>query len=83
MVQNIIALALILGWIALTIFIMVRDYRKAQREGTAPACFSCAALKNGTCSHHCPTEKDVDGMIAAAKERLRQNELQRKEEERL
>ena len=67
---NIIAILIITGWVCATIAFIIKDWRKSKIEGTPMACFSCSSHANGTCNHHCPSEKDVDAMIQAAKKRL-------------
>ncbi len=68
MLVNILVVAGIVAWTVITVLLIVRDWRKAKREGTPVACFSCASFKSNTCNHHC--QSNVDGMIAAAKKQL-------------
>ena len=57
MIQNSIAAAIIICWIAATIYFMVRNYRKSKREGTPLSCCGCSAYKGGSCPH-CATGKE-------------------------
>ena len=67
MVANIIAVAVLVLWTALTVRYIWHEWKTAKENGTGAACVSCASFKAGTCNHSCTTEADVDRMVAAAK----------------